>query len=201
MHLNRDVEGGQRGQQRRGAIASIPPRGEVSIEQTHGDGHHLPRQIEVIDDVEGPVADLFPPRRVQFGHAVVYGDRGGEGECVVVADVVGGAFGLAHGGEAVDDTAAGEVADNVPSYAEFVVLGVVGVGHGCFHIGCVFGGEAIEKQMIRISRAKDDDDFMARTKDLWRRKVQMKCFRQLCCRESGSSPFISPHHIKNLRIR
>lgn len=73
MDLDGNVQRGQRCKQGCGPVAAVSPRGEESIKERHGDGHHLSREIKVVDHIKGPMADFFAPRRVQRGNALVDG--------------------------------------------------------------------------------------------------------------------------------
>jgi hypothetical protein len=134
------MERGERCEEGGGAIASIVACGQISIKEGHAHGDDLPREIKMINYVEGPVTDLFPPRGVQLGDALV-GCLGGVGKWkrggFVVTVAVNGGFLTTHGGEAIDYTAAGEVAYDIASYTAFVVLRVVDVVHGLMVVAVV----------------------------------------------------------------
>mmetsp|Transcript_3954 Transcript_3954/g.8029 ORF Transcript_3954/g.8029 Transcript_3954/m.8029 type:complete len:134 (-) Transcript_3954:13-414(-) len=62
-----DVEGGEGGEEGRGAIAAVAEGGEVAVEEGEGDGDDFAGKVEVVDDVEGPVADFLAPGGVEGG--------------------------------------------------------------------------------------------------------------------------------------
>ncbi len=145
VHFDGDVEGGEGGEEGRGAVAAVAEGGEVAVEEGEGDGDDFAGEVEVVDDVEGPVADFLAPGGVEGGA----GGRGGLREVwlgrvagrtgrrrrrvvagVVISIIVERLLLVPHGFQAVDDAAASQVADDVPADATFVILRIVGIRHG-----------------------------------------------------------------------
>ena len=71
VELDGQVEGGHCRQLEDAAVDGAG--GEVPVQVGHGDGHDLAVEVEVVDDLVAPLADLLPPELVDLG---VGGRRG-----------------------------------------------------------------------------------------------------------------------------
>ena len=133
VDLDGDVERSERREKGGAAVASVAARGEVPIEERHGHGHDLARQVEVIDHVETPMADLLPPRGIQRRYRFVGGGgarkrrrrcRERRREFVRVVIIVRRPLLTAHRGESIYHASSREVTDDVAAYATLMILRV-----------------------------------------------------------------------------